>query len=74
MYLPESVTPTAVAVATKESEEQRREGPLASEVHTSASSERPSTSKQRNHGPRKPRPRYTRKQVKQWIRKEDRSL
>lgn len=73
MFLPQPVTPPT-SVETEESNERQQEGdfPVASEMHTGASSRRPNTSGHRNRGTRKQRAQHnSRKPVKQWIPREN---
>lgn len=65
MFLPQPVT----SPTTKETTEE--DPGIASGANSSGSSDRASTSKQRYSSTRKPRVQNSRKQVKQWIKKEN---
>ncbi|PON58808.1 Cdk-activating kinase assembly factor [Parasponia andersonii] len=73
MFLPLPVTPPTSA-ETEESHEQQQEGdpPVASEMHTGASSQMPNTTEHRNRGMRKQRAQHnSRRPGKRWVRREN---
>ncbi|CAL5331277.1 hypothetical protein CsSME_00012298 [Camellia sinensis var. sinensis] len=70
MFLPQ-LTPQSTPVSVKETSEQQHTDPTVPSVTNSiGSSSRPSTSEHRNSGMRKHRGRNSRKQFKQWIKKD----
>ncbi|KAI8024637.1 E3 ubiquitin-protein ligase RNF25 [Camellia lanceoleosa] len=70
MFLPQ-LTPQSTTVSVKETSEQQHRDPTGPSVTNSiGSSSRPSTSEHRNSGTRKHRGRNSRKQFKQWIKKD----
>ncbi|KAF8380589.1 hypothetical protein HHK36_028077 [Tetracentron sinense] len=71
-FLPESITiPTVSVKATNKQQQGDPTSTLASETDSSGSSNKPSTSKPKNSGMRKYRAQNSRKQLKQWIKKEN---
>ncbi|XP_052193103.1 uncharacterized protein LOC127801757 isoform X3 [Diospyros lotus] len=70
MFLPRPI-PQPTAVSTKETAEQRHTDPTIISVTSGGSSNRPSTNEHRNSGMRKHRGQNSRKQISQWIKKEN---
>lgn len=73
MYLTPPVAPSNSVAAKESPEEQQREAPVTSGMHSGGSSGRPSTNDQRSSSSRKQREqrvRNPRRPAKQWIRKE----
>uniref|UniRef100_A0A5B7BXB6 E3 ubiquitin-protein ligase RNF25 n=1 Tax=Davidia involucrata TaxID=16924 RepID=A0A5B7BXB6_DAVIN len=70
MFLPRS-TPTTVSDKDTTTVQEHRDPTVNPETNSSGSSNRPSTSEHRNSGMRKHRVRNSRKQVKQWIKKDN---
>ncbi|XVE76846.1 hypothetical protein DITRI_Ditri13aG0012900 [Diplodiscus trichospermus] len=70
---PQSTVTLPNHASTEETTEQPQTDPAAKaeETNSSSSSTRPSTSKHRNSGMRKPRAQNSRKQVRQWVRKDN---
>ncbi|WRX11077.1 RWD domain - like 1 [Theobroma cacao] len=69
---PQNTVPLSNHASTEEAAEQPQTNPAATaEINSSSSSTRPSTSKQWNAGKRKPRGQNPRKQVRQWVRKDN---
>ncbi|XP_021280470.1 uncharacterized protein LOC110413819 [Herrania umbratica] len=69
---PQNTVPSSNHASTEEAGEQPQTNPAATaEINSSCSSTRPSTSKHWNAGARKPRGQNPRKQVRQWVRKDN---
>ncbi|KAF2311051.1 hypothetical protein GH714_019299 [Hevea brasiliensis] len=71
MYLPRPVTLPTQALNKETTEEQQRDSTASMETNSGGSSNRPSSGKHRNFGRRKQRIQNSRKQVRQWVRKDD---
>ncbi|KAL5560497.1 hypothetical protein UlMin_036708 [Ulmus minor] len=74
MFLPQQVTQPAVAAVVSEesNEQQQRNCPLISDVHTGGSSQRPNAARHKNPYMRRQRPQNSKRSgVQQWVRKEN---